>query len=459
MAEIEERIDAFLDERLNDYIDETAELCRIQSVSAKADRPVMAECARLVAAILERHGFEAQQFATPGNPIVVGTAKGRSERTMLFYNHYDVQPPEPLELWTSPPFEPEVRDGALYARGSKDDKGEFVARLAAVDAVRAAHAGELPCGVTFVLEGEEEISSPHIAQFVREHLDLLKSHGSIWEEGGINDQGQPVNALGRRGILAVELQAQTLKRDAHSGSGHILPNAAWRLLRALATIKGLDERILIQGFYDGALPPSALDEQLFEAYPSEEAAMRAEFGIEDLGERRFVRGATGTDYKRSVFEPTANIAGIWAGYQGPGMKTVIPAIATCKIDFRLVPDQDPEELFSRLRKHLDDQGFGDIKLTWLGAMWPSKGEADDPLVRLTASTGEEVYGKPPLLIPLQGGSSPVYAFARPLGITVVQAGVGYSGSRTHAPDEHVRLDHFRDAARHIGRILEGFDKL
>jgi acetylornithine deacetylase/succinyl-diaminopimelate desuccinylase-like protein len=202
-----------------------------------------------------------------------------------------------------------------------------------------------------------------------------------------------------------------------------------------------------------------LDEELFAAYPSEEAAMRAEFGIGELGERRFVRGATGDNYKRAVFEPTANIAGIWGGYQGPGMKTVIPAIATAKIDFRLVPDQDPEEIFGRLRQHLDDGGFGDVELTWLGAMWPSKGEADDPLVRLTASTGEEVYGKPPLLIPLQGGSSPVYAFARPLGITVVQAGVGYSGSRTHAPDEHVRLDHFRDAARHIGRIVEGFDKL
>ena len=459
MADIAGQIDTFLEQRLNDYMEETAELCRVPSVSAKADRAVMAECAGLVARILERHGFEVQQFETPGNPIVVGRARGRSERTMLFYNHYDVQPPEPLELWASPPFEPEVRGGALYARGSKDDKGEMLARLAAVDAVRAAHGGELPCGVTFVVEGEEEISSPHIAQFVREHIDLLKCHGSVWEEGGINDEGQPVNALGRRGILAVELQAQTLSRDAHSGSGHLLPNAAWRLLRALSTLKGADERILVPGFYDHALPPSALDEQLFAAMPSEEGAMRAEFGIDELGQRQFVRGTTGDGYKRSVFEPTCNIAGIWGGYQGPGMKTVIPAIATAKLDFRLVPDQDPEEIFGRLRQHLDDQGFGDVKLTWLGAMWPSKGEADDPLVALTARAGEEVYGKPPLLIPLQGGSSPVYAFARPLGITVVQAGVGYSGSRTHAPDEHVRLDHFRDAARHIARILDGFAQL
>src|SRR5437763_364599 len=181
MEDNAKQIDTFLESRLDGYIAETAELCAQPSVSAKHEG--MAECAQLVAAILKRHGFEVRQFETPGNPIIVGTAKGRSERTMLFYNHYDVQPPEPLELWTSPPFQPEVRDGALYARGSKDDKGEFIARLAAVDAVRAAHGGELPCGVTFVVEGEEEISSPHIAQFVQEHLDLLKSHGSIWEEG------------------------------------------------------------------------------------------------------------------------------------------------------------------------------------------------------------------------------------------------------------------------------------
>jgi acetylornithine deacetylase/succinyl-diaminopimelate desuccinylase-like protein len=454
-----EQIDHFIESHLNDYIDETAEVCRVPSVSAKADRPVMAECARLVGAILERHGFEVQQFETSGNPIVVGRARGKSERTLLFYNHYDVQPPEPLELWTSPPFEPEVRDGALYARGSKDDKGEFLARLAAVDAVRAAHGGELPCGVTFILEGEEEISSPHIAQFVQEHLDLLKSHGSIWEEGMQNDRGQMVDSLGKRGILAVELKAHTLKRDAHSGSAHVLPNAAWRLLRALSTLKDPDERILIPGFYDRAKPPSALDEQLFSSLPSDEEAISAEFGIPELGERQFVRGATGAAYVRAVFQPTCNIAGIWSGYQGSGMKTVIPAIATAKLDFRLVPDQDPQEIFESLRRHLDEQGFNDIEVSWLGAMWPQKGEADDPLVALTARTAEEIYGKPALLIPLTGGSSPVYAFARPLGITVVNPGVGYPGSRTHAPDENVRLQDFKNGARHIASILDQFATL
>jgi acetylornithine deacetylase/succinyl-diaminopimelate desuccinylase-like protein len=452
MSQDASKLDKFLEENLDRYIAETALLCSQPSVSATGEG--VRECAALVAQVLSEHGFEVQRFETPGNPIVVGRAAGRSDRTFLFYNHYDVQPPEPLELWDSPPFEPALRGGALYARGAKDDKGEFIARLAAVDAVRAANGGELPCSVTFVVEGEEEMSSPHIARFVSEHLDLLCSHGSIWEEGGIDEAGRPLLVLGKRGILAVELRVQTMRRDAHSGMAHVLPNAAWRLLRALATLKAPDERVLIPGFYDDVVPVSSDDKALFAAMPSEEEAYRREYGVNE-----FVRGATGEAYKLAVFEPTCNIAGITAGYQGQGMKTVIPAVATAKIDFRLVPYQSPEDILEKLSAHLDAQGFEDVGITRLGAMWPATTGPDDPLVRLTASTGEEVYGKPSVLVPLQGGSSPVYAFAGPLGITVVTAGLGYPGSRTHAPNEHIRLDDFSRASRHIARVLDRFAEL
>ncbi|MBI5715905.1 MAG: M20/M25/M40 family metallo-hydrolase, partial [Chloroflexi bacterium] len=206
MSKKAEQIDSFLKKNLNSYIDKTIELCKHASISAQGGT-VMGECADTVARTLLRHGFDVQTFDTPGNPVVVGRATGKSDRTLLFYNHYDVQPPEPLDLWTTPPFEPTVRDGALYARGAKDDKGEFVARIAAVDAAREANGGALPCGITFVVEGEEESGSPYIAQFVLDHLDLLKSHGAIWEEGGIDHQGHPVNLLGARGVLKVELTA------------------------------------------------------------------------------------------------------------------------------------------------------------------------------------------------------------------------------------------------------------
>ena len=238
-----QRLDNFLEERLDDYISEIAALCALPSISARGEG--IEECADLVKRMLAERGFEVIQTDTPGNPIILAHAPGRSDRTLLYYNHYDVQPPEPLELWSSPPFEPVVRDGALYARGARDDKGEFVSRLAAVDAVRAVHAGELPCGVTFLVEGEEEIGSPHIVDFVQRYKELLGCHGAIWEEGGIDHEGRALLELGVRGLLFVELSVETMSQDAHSGEAHVLPNAAWRLHGALDSLKGPDERVRI----------------------------------------------------------------------------------------------------------------------------------------------------------------------------------------------------------------------
>lgn len=449
------KIDSFLKENLNKYIDETARLCAQPSVSARSEGTK--ECAPLIAQVLREHGFEVQSFDTPdnGNPIIVGKMRGKSARTMLCYNHYDVQPPEPLELWASPPYQPTVRDGALYARGSKDDKGELVARLAAVDAVRAANGGALPVGVTFVVEGEEEIGSPHIAQFVREHKELLKSDCAIWEEGGIDSEGRPVISLGRRGVLAVELEVKTIARDAHSGSAHILPSAAWRLVWALTTLKDADEKIRIPGFYDAVKAPDATDLKIIAARPSDEEHTRQEYGIQE-----FLRGVTGDAFKGAVFQPTCNIQGITTGYQGPGNKTVIPANATVKLDFRLVPDQDPLDILEKLKKHLAREGFADVQVKVNGGMmWPSRQDPNHPAVKLSERTAKQVYGKESVMIPMGGGSSPVYAFAGPLNVPVISPGVGYDGSRTHSPNENVRLEDFYNAARHIARILDEFDAM
>lgn len=447
-------IDRFLSDHLDDYIQETMRLCAQPSVSASGQG--VRQCSQLVAEMLSRRGLEVQSFETPGHPIIVARAGGASPRRLLFYNHYDVQPAEPLELWTSPPFEPEIRDGKVYARGVADDKGEFVARLAALDAVRAAHGGELPCGVTFVVEGEEEVSSPHIAPFVLEHLDLLAADGSLWEGGGVDPDDRPGQVLGFRGIIACELFVETMSRDAHSGGAHILPSAAWRLLRALAGLKDENERILIPGFYDRVLPPSQADLDLIAQQPDFEDHYRKTFGI-----RQFVNNRSGQELLTSVFEPTCNIQGITTGWQGPGTKTIVPAQASAKLDFRLVPDQNPEEILELLRAHLNAQGFDDVRIKAHGMMWPFKASEDDPLVRLTHSTAEEVYGmapKPP--VPLGGGSSPAYAFSGPLGnIPVVHAGVGYPHANGHAPDENIRIADFLNGARHIARLLNGFADL
>ena len=452
MADRADRMDAFLQTGLDGYIDETKLLCAQPSISATGQGVL--ECAELVAAVLRRHGLAVRQFQTAGNPVIVGRSEGRCGRTLLFYNHYDVQPPEPCDLWTTPPFEPTIRAGALYARGAKDDKGELVARLAAVDAVRAAGDGTLPCGVTFVVEGGEETGSPHIAQFVREHTDLLKTHGAIWEGGGVDPEGRPGTVLGCRGVLCVELAVETMTRDAHSGSAHYLPNAAWRLLRALMVIKGPDERIAIPGFYDHARPPTESDAELLAALPDYEAWARETFGV-----REFAGGLRGKAINHAVFASTCNIGGLAAGYQGDGSKTVIPARAAAKLDFRLVPDQDPDDVFAKLRAHLDREGFQDVTVARQGAIWPYRTSAGDPLVALTARMGEAVYQLPYRLEPLAGASSPAYAFADPLGIPVVTAGIGYPGCCAHGPDEHVRLTDFLQGTRHIARILDGFAEL
>lgn len=450
---VHERIDDVLEGQLDGYIEETKRLCAQPSISARGEGTQ--ECAGLVAEVLRSHGFDVQQFETPGNPVLVGTMSGASERTLLFYNHYDVQPPEPLELWETPPFEPTVRNGALYARGAKDDKGELIARLAAVDAVREAHGGMLPCGVTVVVEGEEEIGSPHIAQFVQDHRELLRCHGAIWEEGGIDVEGHPAIGLGVRGVLAVELTMRTMRQDAHSGGGHILPSAAWRLTHALASLKDTHEQILVAGFYDDAGPPSELDLELIDGLPDIEPRLRETYGVD-----RFLRDAAGVELRRNVFQPTCNIQGVTTGYPGKGIKTVIPCEARAKLDFRLVPDQDPEDVLDKLRAHLDEQGFSDVLVEQRAMMWPYKSPPDDPFVQLAAHAASDAYSREARIVPMYGGSSPIYAFARPLGgIPVVTAGVGYWDNRTHAPNEHLRLEDFLKATKHIARILEGFADL
>jgi acetylornithine deacetylase/succinyl-diaminopimelate desuccinylase-like protein len=247
-----------------------------------------------------------------------------------------------------------------------------------------------------------------------------------------------------------------MSRDAHSGAGHILPNAAWRLVRVLSRLKDGHERVLIPGFYDRALPPDTADLALIEAQADNESFLRKTYGV-----KRFVAGRQGKGLIGSVFAPTCNIQGIETGYQGQGTKTVIPAKASVKLDFRLVPDQDPAEIVTLLRLYLDTEGFDDVQLQVHGMMWPFKAPANDPLVHLTHVTAAEAYGvEPRPLVPLAGGSSPAYAFSSPLGgIPVVHAGIGYPDANVHAPDENMRIKDFLNGARHIARMLDGFADL
>ena len=443
-------IDRHLSEHRGEWIAELRELCAIPSVSARHEG--IEPCAKLVARMLERRGFAVEVSETGGHPVVLGHAAGANRaRTLLFYNHYDVQPPEPLELWESPPFQLTERDGAVFARGSKDDKGEFVCRLAALDAIRAV-TGSYPCDITWLAEGEEEIGSPHLPDWVERNQSRLRADAAVWEEGGLEVDETPIVRLGARGLLYVELSVKVMARDAHSGQANLLPNAAWRLVWALASLKGADERVLIPGFYDAVRQPTDREEELLRSAPEGSAEIREEFGLDQL-----LGGIT--DVNRAYFTPTANLAGIGGGYQGEGSKTVIPARATAKLDFRLVPDQDPLDINAKLRHHLDSGGFENVEIELLGAERPGITEADAAVVRLNAEIGAEIYGKPARVTPLTGGTTPMFLFTE-RGVPVVAPGVGWGAmNRAHSPNEFMRLNDFERAARHIARLALRFAEL
>ena len=447
------KLDSYLEAHMDDSIAELTRLVAQPSVGAQ--NLGMQDCAALVAGMLRQRGFVTEVMPTGSAPVVFGERKGRSDKTLLFYCHYDVQPPEPLELWETPPFEPSLRDGKLFGRGVGDDKGHLVARLFAVDALLST-MGELPCTVKFIIEGEEETSSVHLHEYVRNNLKRLKADGCIWEFGGVDHTETPVQYLGLRGICYVELSVETATTDVHSGlGGSIFPNAAWRLIWALNSLKGSDEHIHLPGFYDKVRKPSARDIELMAALPETSEVYQQQYGL-----KSYIKGLTGgVDLRvEEVFTPSCTICGLTSGYQGPGSKTVQPARASAKVDFRLVPDQDPKDVVEQLRRHLDANGFLDVKVEQLGSEVPARTDPDEPFVRLVCDTAVEVYGVPMRIMPLVGGSGPNAPFIHDLGLPVATAGLGHPDGRGHAPNENIRLDLYLKHAKHMARVITEFGK-
>jgi len=440
---------AWIDEHLDDSLKQLATLCAQPSIAAQNEG--MQECAALVSSFLQDIGAQVELVPTDGFPVVYGELAGASQRTLSFYNHYDVQPPEPLDEWSSPPFSPQIRDGKFFARGASDDKGDLVARLTAVRAWKAVR-GELPLTVKFIVDGEEEIGSPHLHQFAQEHPDLLAADGNVWESGKREDDGRPAIFLGLKGICYIELSVRSASTDIHSSWGGVVPNAAWRLVWALESLKGPDERVSIPGFYDRVREPTAAELAALAELPCNEDAWHRQFGLE-----RLVEDAPPIKLmRRHLFEPLCNICGMTAGYTGRGMKTVIPSTASAKVDLRLVPDQKPDEVFALVCAHLKDSGFDDVEAKLLGTAMPAKTPLDDPLAQVAAQSAQRVYGLKPTIYPSMAGSGPMYLMCQAQGIPSVMVGVGYSGSGAHAPNENIRVEDFALGAKHIAAILEAF---
>jgi acetylornithine deacetylase/succinyl-diaminopimelate desuccinylase-like protein len=421
--------------------------------SVAAEGRALHETADAVAELLRELGLDAEVHATDGAPVVFAERRVPNAPTVLFYNHYDVQPADPLELWSSDPFELVERDGALYGRGAGDDKGELVSRLVALQWLRERHGGDLPIGVVMLIEGEEEVGSPTMEAYVEAHAERLAADACFWEAGLVDAADRPQLVCGLKGVVSVDLEVSTAAYDQHSGLGPVVPNAAWRMAAAVASLRDADGRVLIEGFYDRVRPATDVERAIIEASPDEAAEVGVEIGVE-----RFHGGATGAEFQRRLqLEPVVNVNGIHSGYGGPGTKTVLPATASAKLDIRLVPDQDPLEVIELLRAHLDRRGFGDVTLTHRERPGlPSRVDPSHPWLRHAAAALEEAHGVAPVITVSSGGSGPLHPFVERLGLPVAMVGVNYAGGRIHSPDEHVRWRDVERGTLALVRTMERF---
>jgi acetylornithine deacetylase/succinyl-diaminopimelate desuccinylase-like protein len=451
-----EAVWAYVDAHAEEMLEQLKTLVRQPSISAQ-DVGVK-ECAELLAGMMRADGIETQVLPTPGQPMVVGVGEAvPGAPTALIYGHYDVQPVDPLEAWESPPFEPTIRNGRLYGRGTGDNKGQLLAQLLAYRAWRAV-AGRPPMNVKFIFEGEEESTSPNMAAFVREQRDLLKADLVYTSDGPVHESGRQTISLGVRGVLFVELEASGAKRDYHSGhGGNLLPNPAWELVQLLGTLRSPDGRVLIEDFYDDVREPEPEALAAVEELPIDVGRYMLEMGIGDLAPANHLPEIEGSDavefFRRIMFHPTLNIPGLAAGYAGPGMKTIIPSRAVCKLDIRLVVDQRADDVYDKLVRHIR-QHAPNVQVRKVGSMEPSRTPVGDPYVQVVARAVERAIGERPLLFPASGGSLPDYAFTRDLGLPLVKVPYANPDEANHAPNENLELARFYAGIKIAASVME-----
>ena len=446
------KLDSRLDDLKDELLEELNEFLRMPSISAREDESGgFRNCAEWVAGKLEEAGAEVRIMETHGHPAVYAEV-GSEEGALLSYGHYDVQPPEPLELWESNPFEPTVRDGNLVARGVADDKGDVLARIQALRLYMGEH-GSLPFKLKFFIEGEEEIGSPNLAPFVRSNANLLSADACLWEGSMKDEAGRPMIFCGTKGLAYVELRARGASYDLHSMYGGIAPNPAWRLVQALRTIKDENGEITLDGLDALADEPSDKDLEAISRIPFDDDALRESWGVEALD-----RGLTDEDALREMLlRPTANIAGIQSGYTGPGSKTIVPSEAFVKMDFRLVAGQSPGPVVELIRSQLRKRDFRDIEVVDLHGVEAAKTPVDSPIVRTAVETWRDLGREDAVVFPTIGGSGPTSLFATELGIPTIMTGnVANAGSRIHSPNESVRLEDYYEAVRYFVRFFERY---
>jgi acetylornithine deacetylase/succinyl-diaminopimelate desuccinylase-like protein len=385
---------------------------------------------------MNESGIESRTIDTDGYPIVYGEViHPENDFTLLIYGHYDVQPPEPLEKWVTPPFEPAIRDGRVYARGAGDNKGQLLANVLAVRTMLETNE-RLPINVKFLFEGEEESGSSNLEVFVENHQELLKADLTYTADGPMDSSGAPKICLGCRGILTVELRAKGADHDNHSGNmGNIAPNPAWELVHLLNTMKNSKGEVLIDGFYENVRVPTEYELSLLEELPFKASEAARVIGLNELD----MDGKT--YFEKLSLEPTFNINGLKSGYGGKGQKTIIPSTATVKFDMRLVADQDPEDIYQKIKDHVAKHS-PNVEVENLGMMFPSRTSPDLDVIQTVVQAVKKTHEQDPLVLPVIGASFPDYVFTRILKQPSVLVPYANADENNHSPNENLEVHLF-----------------
>lgn len=438
---------AYLDARASEHVDLLCDLIRRPSRTGHLDE--VRACADYLVGMLADRGWQAE--AAPVDrlaPVVFAELPAPPGRpTLLLYSHYDVISPEPVEQWTHPPFSATRVDGKIIGRGSSDAKANLLALILAADALRAT--GELPCGLQLIVDGDEERGSPSLPTFMDSYADRFTADAALSFDGSIDPSGVPKLGLGTSGMVYVELSCRGANAELHSALQRLFINPAWRLLWALASVKAPDERVLIPGFADDIAPPDDRDRALMAAMPWDDQRQLAGTGVDS-----FLTGVRGLEaVERLLFQPGVTLCGFHSGYSGEGPKAIIPDRATAKLEFRIVPDQQPERVLAQLREHLDQQGFTDVEIEPLALVETAKTDPDAAIVRATSAAAQSLYGEP-MVKPTEEYAGRQGAWlGRRLGIPGLQTGIGPPGSRAHATDEFVTEEHFLTGIRFAAEIF------
>jgi len=456
--EILDKINPYINTHMSEWLEELGGLVRQRSVSGTGEG--VEDCAKLFVKVFRDSGMEGQVLRLNDKvfPFVVGEAKAEvtDAPTILVYGHYDVKPEGDLSLWKSDPFEPVIRDGRMYGRGVSDNKSQIYMYIKAIQVCRAVF-GKLPCNVKFIFEGSEEIGSTGLQEFLRKNRALLKADICLNSDGAMHESCRPTLKLGTKGMYAPVMEITCANRDVHSMHGPTVPNAAWRMVQMLNTLRDpASGFIMIDGFYDDVLEPTPEELNALNSMPNDGA-----IALKELGLDHFAMGPHGDDYNYNfVFENSCNINSLVSGHVGPGDNNIVPYKARVRLDFRLVPNQTPEDIHKKMKAHLKKHGFDDVVFVDEGIIgYPVRIPMTNPYVKVLISSLRDAFSQEPIVYPNGGGSGPLKMFIDSLGMPIVILPFCAADQHEHAPNENMKLIDLENGVRAATILLKRLGEL